>query len=110
MLTTTRGDYFEWQIALPAGTWSGLIGAAHIRTKDRGTIVHQMTGTVTVAGDTTALVVFTAGKAVTRLWAPGEYRIDAELERPGVWGPFTITPAEDSDALTVTPDTTITTA
>lgn len=26
MPTTTRGDYFEWQIELPAGTWSGLIG------------------------------------------------------------------------------------
>lgn len=110
MPSTPRGDFFQWQISLPAGTWSGLIGTAQLRTMDRSTVVHAMTGTVTLNGNGTALVVFTAQKATTRAWAPGEYRIDAELERPGVWGPFTFAMEEGTDTLTITPDTTITTA
>jgi hypothetical protein len=109
MQSTPRGDFFEWQITLPAGTWSGLTATAQLRTADRETSVHQMTGTVTINGNGTALVVFQAGKAVTRTWAPGIYRIDAELERPGAWGPFTVTIEAGDDRLRVTADNTITT-
>lgn len=110
MQDTPRGDYFEWQISLPVSTWGGLIGTAHIRTNDRATVVHQMAGTVTISGNGTALVVFAAAKAVTRTWTPGVYRIDAELERPGAWGPFTVTMEAGDDRLRVTADNTITTA
>lgn len=109
MQDTPRGDYFEWQISLPASTWTGLIGTAHLRTEDRQTLVYSMTGVVTINGNGTALVVFSAAKATTRTWAPGIYRLDAELERPGAWGPFTITMEDGDDRIRVTADNTITT-
>jgi hypothetical protein len=110
MQDTPRGDYFEWQVNLPASTWAGLIGTAHIRSADRQTLVHSMAGTVTINGNGTALVIFSASKATTRTWTPGIYRLDAELERPGLWGPFTITLEPGDDRLRVTADVTITTA
>lgn len=108
-MTTVRGDYFEWRLELPVGSWSGLTAACQIRTLDRSTIVHTFTPTVTQNGNGSATVTMIAPKSTTRAWAPGAYRIDCELERPGTWGPFTVTP-DGSDALTVTADDTITTA
>lgn len=107
-MTTVRGDYFEWRIELPVGTWSGLTAACQVRSLDRATVVHTFTPSVNQNANGSATVSMIAPKNTTRGWAPGTYRIDCELERPGTWGPFTVTP-DGTDALVVTPDDTITT-
>lgn len=108
-MTTVRGDYFEWRIELAIGSWSGLTAACQIRTLDRSAIVHTFTPTVTLNVNGSATITVSASKTVTRSWTPATYRIDCELERTGIWGPFTVTP-DGTDVLVVTADDTITTA
>lgn len=108
-MTTVRGDYFEWRLELPVGSWSGLTAACQMRSLDRSTIVHTFTPAVAQNANGSATVTIFATKTTTRGWTPGTYRIDCELERPGNWGPFTVTP-DGTDALIVTADDTITTA
>ena len=108
-MTTIRGDYFEWRVELAIGSWSGLTAACQIRSLDRGTVIHTFTPSVTLNVNGSATVTMIAAKATTRTWTPATYRIDCELERPGVWGPFTVTP-DGTDVFTVTADDTITTA